>query len=309
MDDQGTGLGRIVVGGGSGFIGRALVADLASAGYEVVVLSRSAAPVARARVVAWDAASVSGWATEFEGAKAIVNLSGETITGRWTEDRKRSIVASRIESARAIGEAIKGCANPPECWINASAVGYYGGDNGDRPLSEASAPGDDFLARVARLWEGAVDAFDLPRTRTAKVRVGFVLDGRGGALPPLALATKLFLGGPVGSGRQYVSWIHLRDVVRLFRFAVERPVSGPLNGTAPNPVPNAKLMAELRHLLARPPVPAAPEWLFAPVANLLRIEPDLILGGQRALPVMTRFHGFEFQFPELRPALEAALRS
>lgn len=308
MDDHGTGLGRIVVGGGSGFIGGALVADLASAGYEVVVLSRSARTVPNARVVTWDAASVSGWAAELDGAKAIVNLSGETITGRWTEDRKRSIVASRIESARAIGEAIKGCPNPPESWVNASAVGYYGGDTGDRPLSEASPPGDDFLARVARLWEGAVDAFDLPRTRTAKVRVGFVLDGKGGALPPLALATKLFLGGPVGSGKQYVSWIHRRDIVRLFRFAVENPVRGPLNGTAPNPVTNAQLMAELRRVLARPPVPGAPEWLFNPVANLLRIEPDLVLGGQRALPVMTRFHGFEFEYPDLRPALESALR-
>ncbi|MCW5940913.1 MAG: TIGR01777 family oxidoreductase [Fimbriimonadaceae bacterium] len=309
MDDHGTELGRVVVGGGSGFIGRALVAELANAGYEVVVLSRTGKPVPRARVAVWDAGSVADWAKELDGAKSIVNLTGETITGLWTEDRKRSIVASRIESARAIGEAIKGCVKPPESWVNASAVGYYGGDTGDRPLSEASPPGDDFLARVARLWEGAVDAFDLPATRTVKVRVGFVLDHQGGALPPLALVTKMFLGGPVGSGKQYVSWVHLRDVVRLLRFAIEKPVSGPLNATAPNPVTNAKLMAELRHVLARPPVPAAPEWLFSPVANLLRIEPDLILGGQRALPVMTRFHGFEFEYPDLRRALENALKS
>lgn len=293
---------KVILAGGSGFIGGALLRELTSAGYDCVLLSRSATGT-RPQTVQWDGKTVGEWVSALEGATAVVNLAGHPVACRWTEENRRLIRESRVASTRAIGEAIQRCAQPPAVWVNTSATGYYG-DTGDRPVSEASGPGQGFLSDVGRSWEAAQLEHELPHTRRVRIRVGVVLSRNGGALPRIERFARMFLGGPVGSGRQFMSWIHERDLVALYRFAIERPVEGPLNGTSPHPVRNAEFMATLRAVLVRPPVPPVPAEVFRIISNAMGVEPDLVLDSQRVLPVMTQFHGFEYQFRELRPALE-----
>ncbi|MBZ0214830.1 MAG: TIGR01777 family oxidoreductase, partial [Nitrospirae bacterium] len=239
---------HVVIAWGAGFIGGALVAQLVASGYRCTVLSRSGRAVAGASGAVWDAVSADALVPLIEGAEAVVNLVGEPIVQRWNEDTKRRIVDSRVNSTRAVGDAIAKCSTPPRVWLNASGVGYYG-DSGDRPLSEASPPGTDFPGRVAQLWEGACMEAATPQTRKVVVRIGFVLGRGGGALKPLVALTKAFMGSAIGTGRQYVSWIHLADLVRLFAFLIENDVHGPVNATAPTPVRQGELMTALRRHL------------------------------------------------------------
>ncbi len=290
---------HVVIAGGSGFIGGALVVQLAASGYRCTVLSRSGRAVAGAM---WDTVSADALVPLIEGAEAVVNLVGEPIVQRWTEETKRRIVDSRVNSTRAVGDAIAKCSNPPKAWLNASGVGYYG-DAGDRPLSEASPPGADFPGRVAQLWEGACLGAVTPRTRKAVVRIGFVLGRGGGALKPLVALTKAFMGSAIGTGQQYVSWIHLTDLARLYQFLIEHDVHGPVNATAPSPVRQGELMAALRRHLGRPPVPPVPAPVFEMISRVQGVEPELVLRGQRALPIAAQFHGFDYLFPTLDRAL------
>ncbi len=297
---------HVVIAGGSGFIGGALVAQLVASGHRCTVLSRSGRAVPGAEGAVWDAVSADALVPLIEGAEAVVNLVGEPIVQRWTEETKRRIVDSRVNSTRAVGEAIANCSNPPRVWLNASGVGYYG-DAGDRPLSEASPPGTDFPGRVALLWEGPCVQATTPQTRKVVVRIGFVLGRGGGALKPLVALTKAFMGSAIGTGRQYVSWIHLADLARLFAFLIENDVHGPVNATAPTPVRQAELMAALRRHLGRPPLPPVPAPVFEMVSRLQGVEPELVLRGQRALPIAAQFHGFDYRFPTLDRALDDLL--
>lgn len=293
-------MGRVLVAGGTGLIGRALVQELKDRGHEVLVLSRRSGPGR----VQWDGCSVGAWAAELDGAKAIVNLAGESIAGRWTEAYKQKIVQSRLDPTRAIGNAIDQCKNPPEAWIQASAIGYYG-DTGSREVSEASPAGSGFLADTTRQWEEAADEFDHPKTRLLKVRVGVVLAREGGMLPMLAKLTKAFLGGAVGSGRQYIPWVHLEDIARLFAWGVDTSVCGAVNGTAPSPVTNATFMAELRRVTGRPWVPPAPEAAIRALGPILGVAPELALTSSRVVPAIALAHGFRFRYTELGAVLDS----
>jgi uncharacterized protein (TIGR01777 family) len=292
---------RIVVAGGTGFLGRPLVARLVAAGHDVRVLSRRpAAP----RELGWSPDGSTGpWKAEVDGADAVVNLAGESIAGgRWTAARKARIRESRIQATRSLVRAIAEAQRPPAVLLSGSAIGYYG-VRGDEPLTEQAAPGTDFLASVCRAWEAeALRAQD--RSRVVLLRTGIALAKDGGALPQMALPFRLFAGGPVGSGGQYYSWIHRDDWVGLVSWAMLTPsVAGALNLTAPNPVPNREFARMLGRVLHRPSLMPAPA--FALRIVLGEMADALLLGGQRVLPAQADAHGFGFAYPTLEPALRS----
>lgn len=297
---------RIVIAGGTGFVGGHLVAHLSALNYDVVVLSRSGKAPVGARGMTWSF-EPGPWESELDGAFAVINLVGEPIAQRWTEQVKKEIVDSRVNSATAFARAIGKAEQPPEVWLNASAVGYYG-DTGDRPATEATAAGEGFLAEVAVAWEAAVLEPKLPKTRRIVVRFGTILGRDGGALPPLAKLARLGGGSAIGDGRQYIAWIHIYDLVRMIAWAIETPgVHGALNGTSPNPVTNDSLMTELRAVYGRPPVPKIPAGIFKIVSGFVGVPPELILMGSRVLPEIPQGRGFTFKYPTLKPALTELL--
>lgn len=291
---------RVVLAGGSGFVGRQIKAHLQSLGYEVLVLSRG--PKAQ---VGWDGRTVGAWASVLEGAEAVINLSGEPVAQKWTIQAQQGIVSSRVDSTRAIGQAILQCAQPPKRWINASAVGIYG-DRGDEVLTETSAPGDkaSFLVDCCLQWEAAQDEFELPSTIKSKVRIGFVCGHDGGGFPVLTKLAKSFAGGAVGNGNQYMSWIHEHDLVRLFTWLVETEFVGTYNGTAPTPESNQDFMAQLRRQLGRPWAPPAPAFALKLASAFGAPDPDVLLMSQRAVPEAALKSGFTFEFPDLESAFK-----
>ena len=287
---------RIILAGGSGFVGSALAPALRTKGYEPLVLGREIADLQ------WDGKTLGDWASALDGAEAVVNLTGKNINCRHTEENRREILRSRVDSVHALGEAIAQCAVPPKVFVQASGVGYYG-DTGDRVADEDSPPGADFPAEVCRQWEGAFENFELPATRKVILRLGVVLGRDGGALPMLEKITRWFLGGTVGNGRQYISWIHVADAVRMFTSAIEQPeLTGVFNATSPAPVRNSEFMRELRRALHRPWSPPAPAPLARLGAWLMGTEGDLALTSSRCVPRRFLKHGFDFRFPNLRDA-------
>lgn len=300
---------RIVIAGGSGFIGTALAQEFSRRGYAVIVLTRS--PRARADGIcemAWDAKHPGDWAAQLDGAAAVINLTGKNINCPHTPENLRAITASRVDSTNAIAAASAQAARPPRVWVQASAIGFYG-DTRDQACDEAAPNGTDNLANVCRQWEAACAAAALPQTRKVILRIGFVLGREGGALPVLARITKWFLGGTVGSGRQYISWIHLADLVAMFVAAVEREdLSGTFNAVAPNAVTNAVFMRKLRRALYRPWSPPVPALAVKFGAKLLGSEPSLALISQHCVPKKFQEAGFRFQFSGLAPALRDLCR-
>ena len=301
---------RVVIAGGSGFIGRALAARLAAAGSDVVVLTRSArSAVSGATVAQWDGRTTGPWVSAIDDAAAVINLVGSPVARRHTGRTRREILSSRLDSVKAVAAAITGVARPPKVWIQASAVGYYG-DTGDRIIDEDSPPGTGFLADVCRQWEGALAASATPGTRKVLLRFGVVLGRGGGALTPLARLARWGLGGAAGSGRQYVSWVHLEDVLRIIEWAILRPdASGAYNAVAPEPVTNAALMRGLRRTLGRPWSPPVPAWAVRTSTVITGIEASIALEGQRVIPKRLLDAGFGYRFPRLGDALADLLPS
>jgi uncharacterized protein (TIGR01777 family) len=300
---------RIILAGGSSFIGQALAPMLIVRGYDVVVLGRGA-PRALDGVthLTWDGRTVGSWAQALDGARAVVNLAGKNIDCRHTPANRAEIIRSRVESVRVLGDAIGSCAKPPEAFVQASATGFYG-DTGDRAVDESAPSGSDFMAEVCRQWEGAFDSLHLPGTRRVVLRIGFVLGRDGGALKVLETLTRLFLGSAVGTGRQFISWIHIADLCGAIIAAIEKPeFAGVLNATAPEPVTNSELMRELRHVLRRPWVPPVPTPFARAGAWLMGSEGDLALLSYRCLPRRLIGQKFEFRFPLIKAALEDLYR-
>lgn len=296
---------RIVIAGGSGFIGAALARELAARGDEVIVLTRRARGRGdRGREVVWDGEHSGDWINCLAGAAAVVNLTGRSINCRHTPENLREIIASRVNSVKAIAAALENLQTPPRVWVQAGAAGFYGDTKND-VCDEQSPAGNDALAGICQQWEAACAAASVPRTRKVVFRIGFVLGRDGGALPVLARLTKCFLGGAIGGGRQYISWIHLADLARMFVAAIENEnFSGAFNAVAPNPVTNADFMRELRRVLDRPWSPPAPAFAVKIGSRLMGSEASLALVSQRCAPKKVLEAGFEFQFPDLRAALE-----
>jgi hypothetical protein len=278
---------NIAITGASGFIGRHLMKSLAQAGHSPRALSRHAPP-----------------AESLREADAIIHLAGEPVAQRWTAAAKQRILDSRVVGTRNLVEALGRLTRRPETLICASAIGYYG-SRGDEVLTESSAPGSGFLPEVCVAWEREAQAAEAFGIRVVRVRTGVVLDANGGALVRMLPPFRMGLGGRLGSGRQWMSWIHLEDLAALFQFAVESQVRGPLNAVAPNPVTNSDFTRELAHALRRPAVFPVPEFalkmLFGEMA-------DVLLASQRVAPAAAEAAGFRFRFPQLAPALESLLR-
>jgi len=286
---------HVVVSGGTGFIGKHLVKHLLGRGHSVSVISRSPQQVAGMFDGKAAGCTLETLPAAFDG---VINLAGATLDKRWTAARKREIVDSRVELTRALSEAA--ASRGARAFVSGSAIGYYG-ERGDQPCTEDTAPGSDFLAEVCVKWEQAAMRDDL---RVALIRTGLVVHRSGGALAVMLPLFKWLLGGRLGSGRQYWSWIHVDDIVALLTFALENEVSGPLNGAAPNPVTNREFTRALAKAVHRPVSLPVPEFAL----RLLYGEmADMLLHGQKVLPERTQSLGFQFKYTELDKALHAAL--
>jgi len=299
----------IVIAGGTGFLGRALATALVADRRQVTVLTRkppSGTPVsASVSHVEWHPEDGGGaWTKVIDGAEAVINLAGESIaSGRWTARRKAQLVDSRLQATRSLAGAVAAATSPPPVFVSASAIGYYG-DRSDEVLREASAPGSDFLASLCVQWEREAMRANSSRTRVALVRTGIVLDPTGGALAKMLPPFKMFVGGPLGSGRQYMAWIHLTDWVRLVRWTIGSDrASGPINATAPEPVTNREFSTALGAALHRPSLLPAPA--FALRVLLGEMAGPLLLASQRVIPARAQELGFEFSYRRLQPALQA----
>jgi uncharacterized protein len=306
---------RILVTGGTGLVGKRVVGKLRDRGDDVMVLSRSAdaAPrlAADTRVVTGDPAAAGAWLNELSGCDGVIHLAGEPIVGaRWSKEHKQKVRDSRVNSTRLIAENLARSPTKPDGFprvlVNASAIGYYGMHE-DNPTEfvETDPPGSGFLAEVCTAWEAATEPAAKAGVRVAIVRVGVVLAREGGALPQIARPFRWFVGGPVASGRQWVSWIHVEDIAGLFIHALDRPDAvGPINGTAPEPVTNWGLSQAVAKVLGRPSALRVPRFALRLALGEMA---ELATHGQRVIPARAKALGYEFKFPLLEPALREAL--
>lgn len=293
---------KIVIAGGTGFVGRALCETFSQAGHEIIVLTRNKRQQTHPNVayVEWlhdQKVDVS----RLSNVDAVINLAGESINARWTKKKKAEILNSRLTATKAIHELIQKLENKPSVYIQASAIGFYGTSESETFTEEVNNPGQDFLATVVSEWEKAGQAIEKEGIRTVYMRFGLILSKDDGALPRMILPYKLFAGGKLGKGNQWASWIHIEDVCSMIRFAVENEkINGPLNVTAPNPVTMNELGKTISKVLKRP------HWLNAPAFALKMILSEmsiLVLEGQRVLPEKAIQHGFRFQFETIEKAL------
>jgi uncharacterized protein (TIGR01777 family) len=301
---------KIVITGGTGFIGKALAGELSGAGHQVVALSRDAEKGRRvlgevAAVAQWDGESATGWAEHADGAGAIVNLAGESISpGRWTRSKRTRILKSRLDAGQAVVEAVLKAGAKPRVVVQSSGIGYYG--SGTDEVDESASAGSGFLPEVARKWEASTKKVQEMGVRQIVIRTGVVLGISGGALPRLLTPFRLFVGGPLGSGKQYFPWIHLEDEVRAIRFLAEsEKLEGPFNLVAPQSLTMKDFSAILGQVMKRP------SWLRVPGFTLKlafgQMADEVLLSGQRALPRRLMEAGYEFAHPSLEPALREIL--
>ncbi len=304
----GPGLGRVVVAGGTGLVGRALVKTLVARGAEVAVLTRrpgTAVLPPGAKALGWEHPALA-----LEGADAVFNLAGEGIADRrWTASRKRALLQSRVAPTEDLVAALAACTRRPSVLVNASAIGYYGARPDDTPVSEASPAGAGFLPELCQAWEAAaLPAVELG-VRVVLPRIGVVLAEQGGALPKMARPVRLYAGACLGQGRQGLSWIHLRDLVNLLVEAAANPAwDGPVNATAPEPVSHAVFMALLAKRLHRPLLPIPGFLTHAALALALgELGRELLLHGAFVYPGKAEALDFPFRFPSPEAALEDLL--
>ncbi len=301
---------KLVVTGATGLVGGALCQNLIQAGHQVVALARNPekarAKLPTVEVAAWDATSGHPPVEALEGSDAVVHLAGEAIAaGRWTSQRKRMIRESRVAGTRNLVEGLSHCQNPPKVLVSSSAIGYYG-THGDEFLEETSQPGNDFLAELCQQWESEAKRATDSGVRVVLVRSGLILAREGGALPRMLPPFRMGVGGPLASGKQWMSWIHIRDELEAIRYAIENDeMEGPLNLTAPNPVTNEEFSRTLARVLRRPAFFRVPGFvlrlLFGEMAE------TLLLKGQRVLPKKLEQSGYQFRFSDLRGAFEDLL--
>jgi len=297
---------KIVVAGGSGFIGEPLVRRLIARGDDVAVLTRNPSSVHAGRAVSWNPPSEGGWVEEVANADAVINLAGENVgSGRWTAARKARLMQSRVAATSALVSAMFRNRSKSRTFVSASAIGYYD-DRGDEPIDERSAAGSGFLAEVTKRWEELARTAE-PLARVVILRVGIVLAANGGALAKLLLPFRLGAGGPMGNGRQWMSWIDRDDVLRLIEWAIDHDAAlGVYNATAPNPVTNRDFARVLGHVLRRPAILPTPAFALR-LALGTEMANEMLLTGARVLPKRATEEGFEFAHPQLDEALKHAI--
>ncbi|MFZ0963694.1 MAG: TIGR01777 family oxidoreductase [Terriglobia bacterium] len=295
---------RILLTGSSGLIGRALLSPLAADGHKVIPLTRTKTP-ARGRHISWDPDAGIIDKDDLEDFDAVVHLAGESIVGRLTTTKKARILESRVQGTRLLCETLAQVRDRPLVLVSASAIGYYG-DRGDEVLKEESSPGSLFLSKVARDWEAATEPARRKGIRVVNLRIGFVLSKAGGGLAAMLSPFKWGVAGRVGSGRQYLSWIALDDVVGAISHAIlSDALRGPVNAVAPHPVTNREFTKTLGRVLWRPTIFPLP--VFAAHMVMGEMADELLLASTRVEPAKLLASGYEFQFPELKGALRHVL--
>lgn len=301
---------RTIITGGSGLIGTELTKALTQEGHEVIILSRSPENVSDlprgARAVAWDGVTAAGWGDLVEETDAIVNLAGESLSGegffpsRWTAERKRRILQSRIDAGKAVVAAVAAARDKPDVVIQSSAVGYYGPQS-DEHIYEDHPAGDDYLASVCADWETSTAEVEEQGVRRAIIRTGLMFTHKGGIFTRLQLPFKLFVGGPMGSGKQYYSWIHMQDGINAIRSLIEnKEAQGVFNLTAPNPVTSREFAKTMGKVMGRPSIIPVPSFAMKIAFGEVSMT---ALEGQRVIPKHLLDLGFEFKYPDLEEAL------
>ncbi|MCO1603589.1 TIGR01777 family oxidoreductase [Desulfosporosinus nitroreducens] len=300
---------NVLIFGGTGFVGRNLIEELLMNGYKVSVVTRNHQKTVnqfgnKIQVIEWDNIDPLSSIYKFDQIDFVINLAGESIgSRRWTNSVKDEIIASRIRTTGAIVAAINNGTIQPKVLINASAVGYYGLCE-DEEITESAEAGQDFLAQVCREWENEAYKVQNTGTRVATIRIGVVL-GNEGALNRMALPFRYFIGGPLGNGNQWLSWIHIRDLTSMIRFIIEhQELAGPINAVAPNPVRMGEFSKMLGKVLARPSWLPVPEILLKIALGQMA---EMLLHGQRAVPKKVLSADFKYKFPKLKAAIENAM--
>lgn len=301
---------KVVITGGTGMIGSALARDLAADGHEVIVLTRSPEQYAGrlpegVQALGWDGRSAAGWGEQADGADAIVNLAGESLAaGRWTPERKKRIMESRTNAGTAVTDAVRNAKIKPKVVIQASAIGYYGIDS-QRVYTESDESGDSFENRVVQAWERSSVDVQTWGVRWVAARIAVVLSTKGGALPRMLLPFRMFVGGPLGSGKQPFAWIHIDDLVKALRFLIDNPMAqGPINLASPERLTNAKFGKAIGRVMGRPAFVPAPAFairlLFGEMATV-------VLDGRWVSAENLLGSGFELKYPTAERALQAIL--
>jgi uncharacterized protein (TIGR01777 family) len=301
---------KVLITGGTGFVGRRLVEQLLARDDQVTVLTRDAARARRhfperVRCAAWTPGKEGPWVEELSVVDAVVNLAGEPVAQRWNATVKDRILKSRVDTTRVIVDAIGKATHKPKVLVNASAIGYYGPRKPDEAVDESSEAGQGFLADLVQKWEEAARGAEAHGVRAVEVRIGVVLGEGGGALEKMLLPFKMFVGGPVGKGDQIVSWVHREDVVGMILLALDNEeLKGPINAVSPNPVTAAELAHDLGAVINRP------SWLKMPGFALgiaMGEAAEVLTTGQRVVPRRAIDLGYEFHYARLVPALESIL--
>jgi len=303
---------RIVIAGGSGFLGQALATHFLNAQWDVVILTRTPGQARlTGRQVGWDGGTLGDWIKELNGSAALINLTGKSVNCRYHARNRAEILESRVDSTRVLGEAIGKCAQPPQVWLNASTATVYRHTFGEpwdesgvtEPSAEAK---DQFSVEVAQAWERALNEASTSHTRKVTMRMAMVLGlGKNSVFPVLRRLTRFGLGGRMGSGRQFVSWIHATDYCRAVEWLINHDnLQGSVNLTAPNPIPNGEMMRTLRKVCGVPLGLPAAEWMLEIGAFVLRTETELLIKSRRVIPRRLLESGFEFQFPTIQEAFK-----
>jgi len=297
---------RLVITGATGFIGTALCDQLLAQGHALTLLTRGSprdANTGTKRWLHWTPGALREWSAALDGVDGVINLAGEPIAEKkWTHSQRRRIEKSRIDGTRSLVQAFAKARQRPKFLINASAVGYYG-PHGDETVTEDVPPGEDFLGVLCREWEEEARKAEELDMRVVRLRIGIVLGPGGGALGKIAEPFKYFVGGALGSGQQWMSWIHLEDLVGLILRLIDDPqAAGPVNATAPNPVRNKEFCQALAKAMRRPCWATVPGFVLRMALGDMA---DMLLTGQRVIPAAAEKSGYQFRYPTLEPALEA----
>lgn len=302
---------RVVLAGGTGFLGHLLGEHLSARGYDIVILTRNPSP-GRFKEVAWDARTPGDWIAELDGAAAVLNLAGRSVNCRFTPDNKRAIMDSRVNSTQAIGDAIARCGTPPAAWLNASTATIYrhtfGPPHNEQSTDFAPTPEvkDAYSVQVARQWEKVLAEAATPvQTRKVALRITIVFGTvEGGVFQIMRRLSRLGAAGPMAGGQQYVSWIHERDFCDAVQWILDHPeLSGPVNLGSPNPVTNAEMMREFRKACGIPISIPATRWMLEIGAAVMRTETELLLKSRYVVPGKLLASGFQFRFPRMSDAL------
>jgi uncharacterized protein len=297
---------RMVIAGANGFMGL-VIADYFKPRYDVHTLTRKPLTIAETTNHLWDGKTLGDWAKTLDGAEVLINLAGRSVNCRYNEENKKEIFDSRTQSTNVLGDAIAGAKTPPKVWLNSSTATIYRHAE-DRPMDDETGEiGTGFSVEVAKLWEKTFFDAATPHTRKVAMRTAMVLGKNGGVLPVLANLAHYGLSGTMASGRQYVSWVHERDVCRAAEFLIESGLEGTVNISAPKPLPNAVFMKRLRQHLKQPLGLPSTRWMLEIGAVFLKTETELILKSRWVLPSRLERSGFRFQFTELPSTLKDLL--